>query len=248
MKAASYIPGLKAVGQAADTMLNAPGQMAQAGVSGFFDEIDKENERTRKEYFKDLEQYSEEAKAKNFSEASDIEKLVQDVHMPTAQNDEMVMAMRNQREAIAKEEWARYVQSKDPYAQMPANLEEAEKIIQKAKDAEMKLTEERVKAAFAADKAAEKEEKAAAKKARAEEKRKQEEERKAKEFRANQLKRQAELTKGLKPLYRGSMEAAKWINGLGEYDKSSQELEQQQVSLLESISKNTENGMVLEAV
>ena len=247
LKAVSYVPGLKVVGKAADALWNGSGWV--------FDELDKENERTRKEYFKDLDKYVRDSEAGNRSEATDIAKRGASVAMPTPMNDDLFMIQRQQREEQAKLDWERYVQSKDRYAVMPSDLEQAEKIIQRAKDAEMKLAEERVKAAFAADKSAkaeerkaEKERKAAAAKAQAEEKRRQAEEQKAKEFKANQLKRQAELTKNLKPIFQGSMEAAKWLHGLGEYSKNGKtdrDLAQEQVDHLASIDETLKNGEVV---
>lgn len=237
MKAASYIPGLSSVSRAADAMLNAPGQMMESGVNYIFDAIDKENERTRKEYFKDLDKYSAEAKAQNYSEASDIEKRGKPVAMLAAMNDDIVMIQRQQREALASAKWAQYF----PGTQRPAELEQAEKEIEKFEKAEEKRRKALVDSAFASENAADKEEKAAAKKeaaerkkaiseAKAEERKRQEEERKAKEFKANQLKRQAELTKGMKPLFKGTVEAAKWLHGIGEYSKDAKEEREEEMA------------------
>jgi len=247
LKAVSYVPGLKVVGKAADALWNGSGWV--------FDELDKENERTRKEYFKDLDKYVRDSEAGNRSEANDIAKRGASVAMPAPMNDDLFMIQRQQREEQAKLDWERYVQSKDRYAVMPSDLEQAEKIIQRAKDAEMKLAEERVKAAFAADKSAkaeerkaEKERKKAAAKAQAEERRKAEEDRKWKEYQANKLQRQAELTKNLKPIFQGSMEAAKWLHGLGDYSKdgkTDRELAQEQVDHLASIDETLKNGEVV---
>jgi hypothetical protein len=74
------------------------------------------------------------------------------------------------------------------------------------------------------------------------------EERKAKEFKANQLKRQAELTKGMKPLFQGSLDATKWLHNLGEYSKGGKtemELQERQVDLLASIDETLSNGEVM---
>ena len=240
LKAVSYVPGLKVVGKAADALWNGSGWV--------FDELDKENERTRKEYFKDLDKYVHDSEAGNRSEANDIAKRGAPVSMPAPMNDDLVMIQRQQREAIANEKWAQYF----PGTQRPADLEEAEKQIDKYEKAEEKRLKALVASADASDKSAkaeerkaEKERKAAAAKAQAEEKQRQAEEQKAKEFRASQLKRQAELTKNMKPIFQGSMEAAKWLHNLGEYSKdgkTDRDLEQEQVDLLSGIYGLMENG------
>ena len=237
MKAASYVPGLSAVGKAADTMLNGPGQLANSAINGFFDEIDKENERTRKEYFKDLDKYSKEARAERTGKSNDIEKRGAPVAMPRARYDKEYLAEWERRDIQADKDWERYVRPKDPYLIPPSDVEKREKIIKRYRDAEEREIAAKEKAAEEDRKRREKEEKqrakerkAAAAKAQAEEKQRQAEEQKAKAFKANQLKRQAELTKNLKPIFQGSMEAAKWLHGLGEYGKNEKETREEEMA------------------
>lgn len=197
--------------------------------------MEQEYDRDYRAYLRNVDRYSKDAlKDEN---AVDVEKRGKPVAMPTPMNDDLVMIQRQQREAMANEKWAIYF----PGTQRPAELEQAEKEIEKYEKAEEKRRRALVDAALESDKSAEKEEKAAAKKkeserkkavteARAEERRKAEEERKAKEFKANQLKRQAEITKGMKPLFQGTVEATKWLHGLGEYSKGAKEEREEEMA------------------
>jgi len=193
--------------------------------------MEQQYDRDYRAYLRKVDQYSKDA-LKDES-AVDVEKRGKPVAMPTPMNDDLVLAQRHQREADASAKWAIYF----PGTQRPAELEQAEKEIEKYEKAEEKRKRALVEAALESDKSAEKEEKAAAKKEASERKKaaaearlKAEEERKAKEFKANQLKRQAELTKNLKPIFQGSMEAAKWLHGLGEYSKDAKEEREEEMA------------------
>ena len=259
MKAASYIPGLGAVGKAADFMLNAPGQMLDHAFTTVFDELDKENERTRKEYFKDLEKYSEAAKAQNTSEATDIAKRGVPVVRPNPQNRQEYLDELYRRDVQADADWERYVRPKDPFMIPPSDIKAREKIIAQYRKEEELEARAKEKAAAAAEAARKKEleraealkkdreaaQEAARKKAVKEAKEKEIAERAANKARAEQVRKQAELTKNLKPIFQGSMEAAKWLHGLGEYSKdgkTERDLEQEQVDLLSGIYGLMENG------
>ena len=254
--ALSYIPGLGKLDEVSKSVYNS------IDLKSGEKELSRELRQSRKaiedeyiQYLADVEKYKEDATAKNTSKASDVEKRGKPVAMPAPMNDDLVLIQRQQREAEANAKWAIYF----PGTQRPAELEQAEKEIEKYEKAEEKRRRALVEAALESDKSAEKEEKAAAKKeaserrkaaaeARAEERRKAEEERKAKEFKANQLKRQAELTKGMKPLFQGTLDATKWLHNLGEYSKGGKtemELQERQVDLLASIDETLSNGEVM---
>lgn len=252
LKALSYVPGLGKLDEVANSIaIQTDWESGDKEISREWTQRRKEVENEYKQYLADVEKYKNDAAAKNTSEASDVEKRGKPVAMPAPKNDDLVLAQRQQREAEADAKWAIYF----PGTQRPAELEQAEKEIEKYEKAEEKRRRALVDAAFESDKSAEKEEKAAAKKEESERKKaaaearsKAEEERKAKEFKTNQLKRQAELTKGMKPLFQGSLDATKWLHNLGEYSKGGKtemELQERQVDLLASIDETLSNGEVM---
>lgn len=252
LKALSYVPGLGKLDEVANSIaIQTNWESGDKEISREWTQRRKEVENEYKQYLNDVEKYKEDAAAKNTSTPSDVEKRGKPVKMSAPMNDDLVMIQRQQREAEASAKWAIYF----PGTQRPAELEQAEKEIEKYEKAEEKRKRALVEAALESDKSAEKEErkaekerKAAAAKAQAEEKRRQAEEQKAKEFKANQLKRQAELTKGMKPLFQGTLDATKWLHNLGEYSKGGKtemELQERQVDLLASIDETLSNGEVM---